>query len=426
MKRSIKIILILFMPMAVCAQDSIRIDSKTSLEMKGQHNIAVLTKNNDCFNCLRGQIQDNPFHHFAIYSGIKNKLVLNQKYSIETGLYLEERSHSGGNNTLANIVVFPKILIEVNDTLRLGSTKVLTQIKGGDYWDEDVDDILRLYNIDYHGLSGQLRLKKLSFGFMTIGDLSQNVGLDLHQLYRFSLGYHTKKIRSLLHLDINDVVAAPIGTQPAPRDANISNYSHVRFSESLSLKTQASVRINDVLPTSLGAVAKLEYNKPFFKFSTAARYFQSNFNYGYNGNFPRYYWANGGYLGPQLYPLKNYYRNFSQWAVYTHFGNVDILAWEVTSEWQQKLYQKISAFYEIDFNLIYDLTNDQAQLYPFYNAGLQVNFLKGFSGRASVTNKHMELLHRYQTISASKRPFLSLGVNLNLDEFAKRTLFIKG
>ncbi len=83
-------------------QDSIRMDSEFYIETKGQHNLAAFFNDFDCIGCTTGRVQDYPFFHLAIYTGIEHKLKLNNKYTLVTGLYLEERSHSGGNNTLSN------------------------------------------------------------------------------------------------------------------------------------------------------------------------------------------------------------------------------------------------------------------------------------------------------------------------------------
>ncbi len=100
-----------------CGQDSIMLESVLSIETKGQHNLGALNSNYDCIHCVTGKVADNPLFHLGIYTGISHLLVINKNYSIETGLFLEERSSSHGNNTLSNLVVYPKSLIKVEDKI---------------------------------------------------------------------------------------------------------------------------------------------------------------------------------------------------------------------------------------------------------------------------------------------------------------------
>ncbi len=423
-KTLIIIILVVLNSMSSLGQDSIRIDSELSIITKGQHNLSALVNNFDCFHCITGEVEDNPFFHLGVYTGIDYKLTLNEKFILETGLYLEERSYSGGNNTIANWVLFPRIKITAEDTLRINNEKLLFSITGGDFWDEDVNDMLRLYNIDYHALMASIKIEKLSFEFMTIGDLSRNIGLDLHQLYRFSLAYETNKFKNVTSINVNEVFAAPRGEHLKPTDINISNYFRFQFKKQIGLEGQAEFRMVKDSPISSALGMKLNYKSERIKLSTAVRYYESEFNQGYNGRRPRYSSGNN-YVGTQLYPLKNYYRDFSQWAVYTHMEDQDLLAFVFSFSWESNREKRIGYFCDLDVNYIYDMTNSQDYFYPIYNAGFQANFLKVFNGRISVTNKHMDLRNFYQTFSVSKIPFLSLGVSLEIDKLRLKTVYMK-
>lgn len=406
-------------------QDSIRLDSELSIETKGQHNLAAFASDFDCWNCITNKVQDNPFFHLAIYTGIDHKLVLNKKYTLETVLYLEERSHSGGNNTVSNIVVFPKILLQVKDTLTIGSKDFGVFIRGGDFWNEDIDDMMRLYNIDYQGIIAELRLNNWGLSFMTIGDLASNVGLDLPQTYRFALGYRNKGLRNLTSITLNELTSSPKGSHPTEADVNLSNFTRKTFSEHFNVETQVDMRINPELGNSLAIGLKANYKEENIKISSALRYYAAEFNFGYNGKEPNYSGFGDNYVGEQLYPLKNYYRNYSQWAAYTHLGPSDLIALEVTSSWEEKLYKKFGVFYDLDFNYIYDLDRDVQYFFPIYNSGIQVDFLSNFIGKISLTNKHMELRNYYQTFAVSRKPFISLGITVKIEPIRPKTVYVK-
>lgn len=405
-------------------QDSIRLDSELSIQTRGQHNLSAVASKFDCFQCPGDMVADNPFFHLAVFTGIDHKLTLNHKYSLETGLYLEERSYSGGSNTISNWVVFPKIVLQTLDTFRLGSRQIGVRIRGGDFWNEDVSDILRLYNIDYQALSFSFAIGRLSFGFMTIGDLSQNIGLDWHQVYKFSMGYKQGRLKNVGAITVNELFTRPRGTHLAPTDVNISNYFDYQCSKHLLLQAQAEVRLSPEQALSSALGIKLSYTQKKLTIASALRYYEARFNQGYDGRAPRYLGGGGRYIGPQLYPLKNFYRNLSQWALYTHRPNSTLIAAEWTAHWEDDLYKKIGVFCDADFNYIYDVTNGEHYFYPSYNAGMQINFASVFNARVSLTNKHMELRDFYQTFALSRYPFLSFGFHMQLESLPLKTIYL--
>jgi len=99
---SLSVVLIFLLPIinSLTAQDSTKIVSTFDVETKGA-GILVSFKDvrNDieCISCVFEKISDNPINHFALYSGLTHKLTINDKYGFETGLFLEERSFSGGS-----------------------------------------------------------------------------------------------------------------------------------------------------------------------------------------------------------------------------------------------------------------------------------------------------------------------------------------
>jgi len=407
------------------AQDSLKIDSHISIVSKGQHNLSALASNRDCWHCPRGTIDDNPFFHLAVYTGIDYSLVLNDKITVETGLYLEERSYSGGNNTLSNIVIFPKLLFKTEDTFSVRSKSIGYYLKGGDLWDEDLNDFLRIHNVDYQALIGGLVYKKWTLETLTIGDLSRNVGLDLHQVYRAAISYRHQKIKNQSSITLNDLVTLPQGQHLKSQDVNLANYFRLDLSSELSLEAQIDWRLNTELTNAFASGVKLQYSKSKFKVTTAIRYYTAQFNQGYNGFRPRYYGTVGKYVGPQLYPLKNYYRSFNQWALFTHLNGTDILSYELTSSWRKLLFRKLGFFYDLDLNVIYEVQNRNVTVYPLYNAGLYVEFTPIFTGRASLTNKHMDLTQHFQTFLMSKEAFLSLGFQMNINKLSFKTKYLK-
>ena len=406
-------------------QDALKLDAELSVELKGQHLLAALLNEPiECINCPSGSVSDNPLHHFAIYSGVTYKGTLAGKHFFETGLFLEERSFSGGNNTLSNLVVFPKLKIGSVDSFRVKEHLLQYEITAGDFWDEDFSDLLRFYNIDFQGLQTRFGWNKFWVGFDVIGDLSRNIGFDLHEMYKFSIEYRGEKIRNVTSWSINELHDSPVGDHPVPRDYNFANFTKFAFSKSLELAGQIEVRSNKTNRAAIAVGGKISYQKEKMLLRSSVRYYQAAFNLAFKSFTPRYR-SRSSYVGDQLYPLKNYYRPINQWALFTNYQNLDLLNWELYFNWTKRLYKKIHFTSEVDLNLIYDLTGSTLDYYPFYNIGISVNFLDNFILSITGTNKHMHLDTYFQTSYASKLPLLSYNFKMNLAKLPLKTIVIR-
>lgn len=323
-------------------------------------------------------------------------------------------------------MVFPKILIEGRDTLKIFNKEYSFYVKGGDFWNEDVQDMLRLFNIDYQAIIAEVSGKNWGLSFMTIGDLSINIGLALPQTYRFGLTYRKKNFKNLASLTLNELVPRPVGIHPTDYDINLSNYSRKTFSPNFNIEGQIDVRLNPEMTSGLALGVQANYTESKVTISTALRYYSEVYNFGYRSRKPNYTYGGDVFIGEQLYPLKNYYRNYAQWAAYTHIGPSDLIAVVLTSTWEEDIYRKLGLFYDVDFNYIHDITRKENYLLPIYNAGIQMRFLSNFIGRLSLTNKHMELNDAYQTFAVSKKPFISFGFSMLINQLRPRTSYIKG
>lgn len=424
MDRIFLILITSFLPNLLLSQDSIKVQSEFSIDLKGRHVISAIANNFDCFNCIFNKVENNPFHHFTIYNGFNFKLIFEDRYTLQTGLYLEERSFSGGSNTLSNLVLYPRIKISANDTISFLGKKYPFKVKGGDFWNEDVGDILRFYNLDYQALQIKGSIGNIWLGFFVIGDLSKNVGLHLHQLSRFSVGYEGNKLENTISLHFNEVVFDESSSQPNPYDFNLSNYFKINLSHRVRLESQIDLRISKQQPISLSFGIRGDYKSDNLTVRSSIRYYNSNYNLGYFGDRPSYS-SSGSFTGEQLYPLKNYYRDFAQWAAFTELQNRNLLGYELVVNWTEKVYKPFGVFANLDLNIIGDINNYSGRTYPIYDVGISIEFLKVINGQISLTNKHMNLSNSYQTFYVSKAPFLSYGIYLSVEKIQLKPKFIR-
>jgi hypothetical protein len=405
------------------AQDSLLVKMSLSNECQGQHNLAAIASGGiggvTRWGTSNAIISNNPIFHFAIYDGIILKTTLNQKYSIESGLFLEERSYSNGNNTLKNLIIFPKIKLSLIDSFKIAKYFIKTSIKAGDFWNEDFQDFIRFYNIDFHALEVNFGVKQWNFKANVIGDLSQNIGLDLHEMYKFQLQYKQKRSLNSIALSINELFVAPLGFHPQEQDYNLTYYGKYLQKGQNTFEVQADVRINRInqLSKAIGVKWQQKINNTL-NFNTAIRYFDKEYNQGYANIKPRYRGGVKTFIGEQLYPLKNYYRPMNQWAFLTSHQSKDLINFELNANFKIPVYKKLTFFSSIDFNIIYELNGKNVSFYPLYNTGFNVNFTKNFILTLSITNKQMNLDTFYQTFYSSKRPLFSYNFKYILNDLA--------
>ena len=104
-----------------------------------------------------------------------------------------------------------------------------------------------------------------------------------------------------------------------------------------------------------------------------------------------------------------------QWALFTSSQFQDLLTFSANSNLEIPLRKRLALFSDIDFNLIHQINAKETELYPLYNAGLQVNYAQRLFFRFSLTNKQMNLDQFFQTFYASTRPLFSYNISYRLD-----------
>ena len=402
---------ILIIPQVNFGQDSTKVESTLNIETKGTGIWVSGRQNIECITCLFNHVRDNPFHHFAIYSGITHTLSVNDAFHFETGVFLEERSFSGGNNTLANWVVYPKIVLTGTDTLNLFNQKIEYKLSGGDFWNQDFDDMLRIYNLDYQGLLSELRVKNHAIGFLLIGDLSRNVGLGLHQYHKFFVRSSFGMVQNTLHFTENQLSIGD--NHSVPIDYNLGNTIKIRFAENAKFESQIEWRINQDLGNSFAGGIGIAGCFKNLKYRSRLKYYEANFNLGYFSN-NNLYRGSTSYVGEQLYPLKNFYRRYDQWGAYTSLQNNKLLGFELCVSWERNILGKMLYFADLDLNVIGNPQTRRGRTIPLYTTGLRIKYFNFLKTEFYFTNKHMNLDTFYQTFQASKMPFFGGSILMDL------------
>lgn len=394
------LVIILIANIHCLSQDSIKIKIPLQYEVKGKQIInGIDTK---IINSSQ-TVANNPLTHFAIYGGLKLKPNYRNKYTLDIGVYFEERNHSAGNNTLDHLVFFPKISFQIIDTIQLSDQEIKVYAKAGDLWDEDFTDLLRFHNIDFHGLISKIGYKNLWFSVYRIGDLSYNIGLGLNEVDKLQLSYEIPKLTSAISFTKNSLDLAP------NIDYNFGLFVKMDLTETVHLKLQLEGRANSRIGRGLAIGTEYVFNSTIHKLKFRYQYYSKAYNQDYF-SFEKvdYNTSFFNFTGTQLYPLKNYYRTINQWAFFTAFQNNNIHNFEIYYFSKNTIYKKLYYTSSIDVNLMHSSASNNFRLFPAYDIGFGLNFGNIISVELTATNKHMNLNKVYQGHSLSESPFMSI------------------
>ena len=136
-------------------------------------------------------------------------ILLNKKYDFDVGLLFEQRGFSFGNYTRSNLVVIPYLNFTTTDTFNFLGKRLKHNLKGGDFWNEDVSDIIRLYNIDYQGVDTRIGIDNVWFRFLVVADLTRSIGLEIGEIHRYSLEYRRPNILYSFSISNNIQISIP-------------------------------------------------------------------------------------------------------------------------------------------------------------------------------------------------------------------------
>lgn len=414
-------IAIIFNSFSSWCQDSIQWHNSFHYEVRGLHN--ELTANrpdrsiyvDDFIQERRVQLNpnysdsreysDNPFGHFATYAGLFLKSSYKSKYHLLIGAYLEQRSASGGVNTTDNIFVFPRISIHLKDTIKLKTSELKFNVTIGSHYKADFEDFLRLYNLDFQAINLKIGIKNIWLNLSQIADLSNSVGLGLTEHGRIGLSYIDKKKKITLDYEGNWVKYFP------KYEGSLKAYLLFKPNDFFKIQGQFNIRFNNEVspnqPIAFGI--SNSFNWLQFQLEVNGRYYGAGFNSGYYIPWSvDYREPNNSYLGRQFYALKNFYRDFNQWSVFTEYGGSSVGNIEIKAKYSKKLRSKLSTNLHLDYNLINDFTNKRVIHYPIVSVDFTIDLVKDFSIGLQLSNKQMNLDVHYETFYVSKKLFLGL------------------
>jgi len=169
----------------------------------------------------------------------------------------------------------------------------------------------------------------------------------------------------------------------------------------------------------LGCQFEIDRKKSNITGSIEYRYYGKYFNWGFFNNTKSLYYRDryslfyGNTLGNACYPLQNYLRPFSQWAVYTEYQRRNVRTLIVRFKSNIQISHDFALNIEPDFNLL-EVSGERLFLYSFFNANLEWKPTDVISLYAGITNKGMNLDKHYQTFYLYKIPVVMLSISYQL------------
>ncbi|MEZ5058887.1 MAG: hypothetical protein R2879_17780 [Saprospiraceae bacterium] len=321
--------------------------------------------------------------------------------------------------------IFPQLYLEGQDTLDIFGEKVEVKGKLGDMIQYTLNHGLTASNNDFQGGSVMAKWKGFYFRYLILADAIANQGINLDEFWSYKLGWEGEVLngKGILNTSVfRDRLILTAGKFNSAYHYGIATDLRIKgwkfFFES-SLRDLGGYFVpvnNNTWDTRLGLLVgvskKWEWGKDeMFSLRFDVRNYGKNFNTNYidNGRVTfreRNSSFFGNYVGERFYPLKNAYRPFQEWAVYTQFQNVNLFSSNLQLSTNKRVWKEfyLNGSLETMF-----LNSEVAKnfFYNFYTIGLSYNGFKGFKLEGYITNKVMNLDVGFQTFYQSNLPIIS-------------------
>ena len=430
MKTSIALAALLFLIVKISAQDSTQWNISLDIEGSGLHLFAItnskeiridkeIFRSRRIFNPFKPfqTVSDNPHLHFATYAGLKFNTSFQKKYQIQTNLFVEDRGASYGQNDRNNLVVYPRISFLIIDTLNVFGHHFELDFKMGHLLQHQIDNGLRIYNIDDQAVDYKVSYKNFFYRYNQIGDLSFGIGLDIEEVFNNAVGYENKDFRISISREWNSMTSrSPIESYQVWNlsgnyymNKNIEIFFQIgnRYFENYNFKNNGAI----ILGANLGL---LNNNKFTWSIFPKIKYYTANYNKGhFNPNVIYRNPNNSLYsntVGRYLYPLRNYYYDFDQWAVFTEYQDQNILGLVFKNNFDWNIFNDF--YFKTKLETLSIRRNQEFYTNLFYEIDFCYIPVKGLEIGGKMTNKSFNLDAHFQTFYMMKRPLVGLHIRL--------------
>ena len=380
-------------------------------------------------NAIQGT--DNPLYHGAGYFTLHSRWDVDEHFYALASITGELRGESYGMFNTKNTFMFPQYRLCYEDTLLINKKRLIYKAQLGNFNNIRFAEGLMLYNIDVQALRLNISYRRFSFDMIYVGDLFESIGLNVDDAWHSFVYYTTPKYKKYGYLKLgagfcyNKSVPNEPPFTTIPKNTIDLSASYV-LKKKLKVYTQISNRTQyttNTLQSYAGVIgASKDYQDDMVKIIAHVeyRFYGSNYKQGFN-NQDVYYRATtagqyggnyGNTIGNNLYPMRNFERPFSQFAVFTEYTNLAVNCYTAYADGIFKLYNKLSAQVTFDANILSINYFDGKSFtqsnfaYPFYKAGFRLDLARNTMMFVGISNKGMNLDNTYQTFYLYQRPVI--------------------
>lgn len=432
MKKCILPIFLFLFALNLNGQDSLQWKFNYDFEASGLHVSPVFTseeilidpiiyrkrRSNNIFRPRREFVSDNPNFHTGGYFGVKLRTSLKNKYHLQSNLFFEHRGASYGFNDRDNIVWFPNFTFSGIDTFQIFQKEITIKAKAGNFVQAQIYNGLKVYNQDYQGIDFKISYQNFFLKYHQVGDLTNQIGLNIDEYILLALGYETEKMRFIISqnrtLTGNPFSFSSYWDSDLAFNYYLENGREIYFQYGHRYAQQLDLINNGAFVLGL-KYQVINNEKIAWKIHPAIRYYSANYNQNhYNPRFTYRDPTKGLYantVGRFIYPLRYYYYDFDRWEVHTEYQNENLLSLAFKTEFDIKIKKKIHL--KSNFETLSIRRENEFYTNYFYIFDLYYKIRKDFRLGIMVSNKTYNLDASFPTFYMMKQPML--GVHLKLD-----------
>ena len=151
-------------------------------------------------NTYLAKLTDNPLPHGATYIDFKLGYQ-SQGFSVNLNLIAEHRGISYGVYSTKAMIFYPKYSIAYDSSFTLFDKKFSAGAFAGNYTNLKLYEGLVIDNIDAQGMQTYLKWDKCKFGLNAIGDLSNEIGLNIDAALNLMMTIEDIKLKDNINLE---------------------------------------------------------------------------------------------------------------------------------------------------------------------------------------------------------------------------------
>jgi len=371
----------------------------------------------------KDRLTDNPLLHGAAF----NEIILNASragFGLDGRVLMEDRGMSYGVYNTHNATVFSRFRVFADSSFSILGEEIDFGIYSGHFDNITLGKGLTLYNIDTQGNRFYIGWKNLRLGYDTVADMEMTYSLNIGDVYNYHISLEEIDLFRGFSLGLQageyDYVSGPPEMESVQKQISIAfevkRGNVFRLYSETGLRKHAGTYFDRIDQSANVVGADFNFDNSFITLDIKAerRYYGRYFNEGFRSPDQTFNFRDNDLnvynntVGTHLYPISNFLRPFSQWAVYTEYQNRDVSSYILQADCRYNLPAGFFLDALLDLNYM-DVSSEDNFLYPFYSLAAGWKPLEGTAVSVGLTNRAMNLDEQYPTLYLLESPVIEMG-----------------